>query len=1017
MNRKILVGVGILLLALWTNMAHAAELGTRLVVTLPEALIKLRQTGEIRSRQAEAIRIYLTRENGRWVRTWGYANRFNANVHEGEITAERAVGDAIELDLAMTIEPDNWVRGGQAKWTLRLATKGDTITGAYSGTYTTGEEVHTVKDVALNGFALPPNPVRADFKPLDVDEHPRLLFREHDLPAIKARLKTPLGQAVLKRLENSSDPIALGMMYQLTGDKKYADRAFPEASKVMANRDQGPFAIGREWGYKTRIVGLAYDLCYDAWTEEQREQTENYLDEILDLCLNRKHRVGTVNWAPGSNYTMVIHAGNGLAAMAMMGKKTEAPAKPPALREAAAKLTPPAAFKPGKDVPVVALPVEQTITEWLMVGPFALHYLSPIDPLAANGGVADIRPGSDTEVKFRSGVQRWRVMNRTTNPENFGTPASGPKMYGVPKGQVALSLADIAKREQTRVFLYTVVNVDISGWYQFKTHAWNNQAFLDGQRIADGEHVHLAAGQYPFMFPLVIGAPSGNARPMFLPSTEEAAIAFYADAKRKESHAAAMAQWQRATESWQQGGGVNRTWLKYVRQLEYWNILNLEMGMMEGGFQGEGESYTLECHEPAHDYALAFRNVFGRELTGRNDISHFAPRYIVTTAVWQDNGPRAMNQSYGRGEETIPTRYLPRSIALAPKAWQPAVLWFWQQRVGMTHEQFLSLDGQTQMIVGKHPVDALTAIQTLIHLPLDVQPQNPGDVMPRAYEASGRGFYAFRNQWAGKNDIIAQIYGRTGQPCGWNQPESGSFQIWAFGHEMAYKNNDGLGKTGTRWYDNVVMLPDDPIKAGALSTLIGRKLDAKTGAGVVTFDMSPIYMGNEEYTDDKGVKKVRDIDLNIRGLRSFAADFSGKSGAPGLFAVVDKITGGKTKQWVYQLPVTERDKNYKLDIDDRGFTLAWSEGSLRATVVSPAKPVITRNTQVLKAHPLSTPDVKANALLITGPEKTEGDFFVIFTVQQKAAPAVTISGSGLDAKVTIGQQVVGFDGTYIVTQP
>ena len=37
--------------------------------------------------------------------------------------------------------------------------------------------------------------------------------------------------------------------------------------------------------------------------------------------------------------------------------------------------------------------------------------------------------------------------------------------------------------------------------------------------------------------------------------------------------------------------------------LQHWNYLNLRLGMGDGGFQGEGEGYTLECHHVLHDYA------------------------------------------------------------------------------------------------------------------------------------------------------------------------------------------------------------------------------------------------------------------------------------------------------------------------------------------------------------------------------------------------------------------------------
>ena len=39
----------------------------------------------------------------------------------------------------------------------------------------------------------------AGFKKLEPNEHPRLIFRQSDLPMIKQRLETPEGQAIMAR--------------------------------------------------------------------------------------------------------------------------------------------------------------------------------------------------------------------------------------------------------------------------------------------------------------------------------------------------------------------------------------------------------------------------------------------------------------------------------------------------------------------------------------------------------------------------------------------------------------------------------------------------------------------------------------------------------------------------------------------------------------------------------------------------------------------------------------------------
>ena len=114
------------------------------------------------------------------------------------------------------------------------------------------------------------------------------------------------------------------------------------------------------------------------------------------------------------------------------------------------------------------------------------------------------------------------------------------------------------------------------------------------------------------------------------------------------------------------------------------NYQNIRRGFGDGGFQSEGEEYTLECSSVAFDYDLAYRNVFGTDLTGQDDISCFVPRYVETVVFtgpprrpcspWQP----FVNQTYGRGENLAADwRYLCRCMPLTPGEWKPAVLWYW----------------------------------------------------------------------------------------------------------------------------------------------------------------------------------------------------------------------------------------------------------------------------------------------------------------------------------------------------
>lgn len=123
--------------------------------------------------------------------------------------------------------------------------------------------------------------VRAD-SPLVLNEHPRLLFRKSDLPAIKARIDGPMKAEFDKyrawwdkriaesgydwQSEEYQDGVALGVLYQLTGDRKYAEVV--RKSKCLQND-------GKFWSHS-----FAMDLIFDTLTpQEIKAQTDRFLSQ------------------------------------------------------------------------------------------------------------------------------------------------------------------------------------------------------------------------------------------------------------------------------------------------------------------------------------------------------------------------------------------------------------------------------------------------------------------------------------------------------------------------------------------------------------------------------------------------------------------------------------------------------------------------------------------------------------------------------------------------------------------
>lgn len=204
------------------------------------------------------------------------------------------------------------------------------------------------------------------YVPLHAGEHPRLLFRKSDLEEIKRRAATPEGQEIVARLKATlgggeempvhyskakkaydnlkeklpegaytvSHAAGFGMLYQITGDKKYAElgwKCFELGMSGQRDRDDrysfrapgGQLRAGPSLG----MYALAYDLCYDGWPEERRRKAalelQNWSDDasgewgkaqknsLKDICL-RPHQMPACNhWG--------AQLGAGLVVLALIG--------------------------------------------------------------------------------------------------------------------------------------------------------------------------------------------------------------------------------------------------------------------------------------------------------------------------------------------------------------------------------------------------------------------------------------------------------------------------------------------------------------------------------------------------------------------------------------------------------------------------------------------------------------------------------------------------------------------------
>ncbi len=197
-------------------------------------------------------------------------------------------------------------------------------------------------------------------------EHPRLLFRKSDVKRIRARAATDEGRKIVARLRkllghngeklptqfnrvpagninrsDSKQPLGVtftsfhapgfAMLYQLTGEQKYADLARGAVELMFAVKMDRDNRYGwKQPGTHLRVgtllgsVALAYDLAYEGWDDAFRRKValalQNYDHEVAsggqatpDILLGR------TGYPPSSNHYGSHFGGTTTAMLAILG--------------------------------------------------------------------------------------------------------------------------------------------------------------------------------------------------------------------------------------------------------------------------------------------------------------------------------------------------------------------------------------------------------------------------------------------------------------------------------------------------------------------------------------------------------------------------------------------------------------------------------------------------------------------------------------------------------------------------
>lgn len=943
----------------------------------------------------------LTRRDGDWATdVWGWAWNLNRSEHFGRIISADGSGLEHRLAVLMEVDSDPWVKGDVTTYELTLKLSDAKVTGSYTGTFR-GEQVFG----NIEGEVRPAPEKVAGYQPPEAGERPRLLFRRSDLPELKRRAESDRGRQLIERIKTMEhDGLAMGLMYQLTGEQKYADLCKEILTDDRHDFSGGPFNVGHYHGPRQMRMGMTLDLAWDGLDEQFRSMIAGYLWYYNSRSLLRPSQLAAkTNQAPGSNYMGKLIPGAYISQAAVWDAPGAFPPRP--AEPKMVELDPPEGFS-AHGAPVVAPGDGETITRWLFAGPFCAHkqvedYLVLAewsvtpgegsfhqhwgqDHLKPIGGMSEARPIPGTKVPCGAGIREFKPLTNVAEMAGAATLDVWADCNNVPSASG---------------YYYTVIEIANGGWYTLKLEGPTDaarqanrylgdryeqfsadpgaedhvafrldaEAYIAGEKLHHGDAVYVSPGRYPLLVRATTRQYQVYLRPRLERTSESDAHEQLQH--RRDQYDRQMPIWERFCDAY------------YRRPL--YRIAEQKLHRFDKWVHGDG-AYPNESG--------VYHDVSSREgLTALHVYRNFAGSLLPNSRMYLPS-----YVALGKGDAA---RFA-TGFAATPDEYKPAVLWAWRNK-----DDFGG-----------------NVVYHFLNYPTRMEPRNPEGIIPTPYVDSQMGYYQFRNGWKGNDTVTAHVFFKSFPKTGWNRPNAGTFWLSGLGHNWAVHHGDRAGNRVAQ--ENGVLFPEDPTNKnlGGQVTAYG---PAGDGGGVVSADMSDVALGHQLVEEDgKTVRKggLKDEigrrntenirDLGIRWTRSMAADFSGAGNTAAVVAIADSTEGARKSRWQMLI-----DDKLQANVNGRKFVLTAGDGtSLMGTVVSPNEPKITivpAGTKVSALNELGqTTDQKLSnrAVWIEGGDS----YLVIMTLQRADGPEIGIKGRGMNARVTVGNLKIRFDGEKLI---
>jgi len=934
---------------------------------LRDALVR---TGKDGKASSHALELNLLRLRGEWLPDfWGKGVGYNQGDHEGRIVRHEGAGGRTLLDLEVAVADDNWVPGGFGRF--RVAPNeagGGSYDGSFNGRAVKGE-------VGVEPQEWP----EAAFAPWSIEsgEHPRLLFHRRQLAAMRQRAQTELGRAIVAALrakvaedEQTLDhAIGWALLGLLLDDPAYSRQAIPVLRHGMKT-----FTIGHQHDSARKMlpVALAYDLAYPAMTEAEIKEFNDYV--VKEGQALGRFGLGNNCLSANSNWCAISFGPAVMITLAGLREKGPFDLAPPKEQPPVAVIAPDpvgGASVPRDDgAPIAEFKDGELLRDWLVVG--------PVEPRGAETPRLQDAPREGAAIEWQGKTLKFARL-----PESaiHKTPPF-LKLPGV------IRFADAPAG--SRFFLYCLLKIAKEQGAQIHIPVGEDASaslLINGRRFGDGDVVALQPGVHRLL--LEVAGPAVS--PFLTAADHGQRLGLWERYQwQKRRWEALKAQHEKTGEAPQVPLGL-ATSSRYVG-------LWFTHAIGEHAWKTEPEGYTMISLDMVLPAAACYPVVTGRPLVCGTGLPWALPLQLMRTTASGGGG-------YSGSDAPFSVRHLCYATHLSRPELQPALLWEFRRRLltplplregaggGSEPGQkphphpALSLEGRGVRADGLAALSCQELAFALAFFPLDVKPRPPEEVMPKVIADRRKGAFLFRNHYTDcvggasapreSGDIVATMFYRSERPYGgtYFHPQAGSFRISGLGTAWA----NGIIGNKRQWdYADECVLHLEGSNGDGLGKVLYFECQPD-GSGVVAADMSDVYNRNTK--------------LGVTAERHFAVDYSGASGAPALFAIVDRVKGEGKKSWRLHT------EGKLLSVSGSSFTIEGrTGGTLQGRFISPAGVHVVASGGTLS--------------VIT--EAPEADFLVVMTIQKGAAPEIKAEGTELDAKVTIGGQAMRFENGKLV---